>query len=395
MALETVRQRTALDPRREPYWHTVSTGRHVGYRKTEDGGHWIARAYDSGTRARTYQALSDIGRVPANEQFSAAVKAAGEWFRHLDRGGASEVITVSDAARDYIDDRLKKKGKRAADDARSRLTRFVINEALGSIPVQKLTRRHVEQWRERLEAAPVVLPVRGKNCRNKNPLPEPKARAASTQNRDMVSLRAALNLAKANGYVTTDMAWAVPLKPVEKANGRRTLYLDRDQRRALLAAIPGELSAFVRGLCLLPLRPGALASLRVADFDSRAGTLIVKHDKAGAGRSILLPDAAADLLREQSRGKTPAAFVFTQWNGAQWNKDAWKRPFKAAADAAKLPAGATAYTLRHAAITDLVSSGLDLFTVAALSGTSILMIQQNYGHLQADRAREALSVLSL
>lgn len=395
MAIETVKQRAALAPRREPYWHTVSTGWHVGYRKTNDGGHWIARAYDSGTRARNYQALSECSRLPANEQFSAAVKAAGEWFRHLDRGGTSEVVTVADAARHYIGDLLKKKGKAAADEARSRLTRFVIDRPIGSIPVRKLTRRHVEEWREHLKAAPVVLPRRGKYCRSKKPQPEAKARAASTVNRDMVALRAALNLAKENEFVTTDMAWSVALKPIEKANGRRTLYLDRDQRRALLAATPGELSSFVHALCLLPIRPGALASLRVGDFDSRAGTLIVKRDKAGEGRWIPLPPIAAELLREQARGKTPAAFLFTQWNGNQWNKDAWKRPIKTAVVAAKLPAGVTAYTLRHSTITDLVTGGLDLFTVATLAGTSILMIEQNYGHLQQDRARDALAVLSL
>jgi len=34
-------------------------------------------------------------------------------------------------------------------------------------------------------------------------------------------------------------------------------------------------------------------------------------------------------------------------------------------------------------------------TVAAVSGTSILMIQKHYGHLRADHARQALAALAL
>ena len=46
-------------------------------------------------------------------------------------------------------------------------------------------------------------------------------------------------------------------------------------------------------------------------------------------------------------------------------------------------------------VTDLVSNGLDLFTIAQLSGTSVAMIEKHYGHLQRERARDALAGLSL
>ena len=78
-----------------------------------------------------------------------------------------------------------------------------------------------------------------------------------------------------------------------------------------------------------------------------------------------------------------------------WNKDAWKHPVKAAAGAAKLPEGTTAYTLRHSTITDLVHGGLDLLTVAQISGTSVRMIEKNYGHLRGDVAADALAKLAL
>ena len=68
---------------------------------------------------------------------------------------------------------------------------------------------------------------------------------------------------------------------------------------------------------------------------------------------------------------------------------------KEAAQAAELPNGTTAYAMRHSVITDLVTCGLDLLTVAQLSGTSVTMIERHYGHLRADRAAAALATLAL
>jgi site-specific recombinase XerD len=62
---------------------------------------------------------------------------------------------------------------------------------------------------------------------------------------------------------------------------------------------------------------------------------------------------------------------------------------------AELPAETTAYTLRHSVISDLVHGGLDLLTVAQISGTSVAMIEKHYGHLRSDVAAEALARLAL
>jgi integrase len=208
-------------------------------------------------------------------------------------------------------------------------------------------------------------------------------------------MRAALNLALADGYVTSDAAWRQALRPTGGADRRRTLYLSKEQRRALIEALPADAAAFVRGLSLLPLRPGALAALTVADFNAKQGALRIGSDKAGAQRVIPLPDAVVTLLKAQARDKLPSAPLFARWDGSAWSKDAWKGPLKAAAMAAGLPAETTAYTLRHSTITDLATAGLDLFSVAALAGTSVAMIEKHYGHLQAERARAALAGLAL
>jgi integrase len=81
--------------------------------------------------------------------------------------------------------------------------------------------------------------------------------------------------------------------------------------------------------------------------------------------------------------------------GARWDRNTWKGPIAAAAAAAKLSDHTTAYTLRHSTITDLVTTGLPLLTIAQISGTSAAMIERHYGHLVGDAARRALAGLAL
>lgn len=395
--IDTVSGRAKLPPRREPYWAKIGNGQHVGYRRSEDGGGaWIARAYDAGTRSRAYRALGDLAGVTGADQYDAAVRLAREWFTHIEQGGSTDARTVGDACARYVAHIRETKGDKAAGVAAQRLAALVASDHIARIELAKLQERHVKDWRKRLELTPCKAPARGKNCRVKTPQPEPRPRTPATLNRDMTYLRAALNLAKADRLLVTDMAWCRALLPVKGAERRRDTYLTRDQRRALLdAIICPSLRALVACLCVLPLRPGAIAGLTVGDFDARAGTLRVSTDKAGQGRRLLLPDTAAELLRSQAKGKLPRAPLLSRPDGSPWDKDSWKRPVKAAVIAAGLPADAVLYSLRHSAITDLVSGGLDLMTVAQIAGTSARMIELHYAHLQADRARDALAGLAL
>lgn len=262
-------------------------------------------------------------------------------------------------------------------------------DALAKVAVAKLTKEQVRRWRQKLEAAPALV------TRSKSGTPRFRPRSPASVNRDMTALRAALNEALDHGEALNDQAWRMVLRPIENAGKRRNIYLDRNERRALLKALPEDVERFARGLSLLPLRPGAIAALKVADFDSRRSELSVGKDKSGNDRRILLPPETAAYFKDQAKGKTPAAPIFARADGSPWNRDSWKGPIKGAVLAAKLPPASTAYTLRHSTITDLVTSGLDLLTVAQVSGTSVAMIEKHYGHLQRQRAADALAGLAL
>lgn len=380
--LSRVEDREKLKPQREPYWHDLAMGQDLGFRPSVKGksGTWIARYYDPDTRRRKFRSLGDYGHLAAKGRFTAAKTEAEDWFRHLSNGGSAEDVTVQQACEQYAKDN---------PDAAKRFPRYVYGDPIAKVKLRKLREHDVKAWRERLVKKPALV------SRNKGGAQATRQRAPATVNRDMVSFRAALYAAMRRGEVETALAWQNALLPTENADRRRNLYLDKSQRRALLEALPADAAAFCRGLCLLPLRPGALASLRVADFEFRTNTLTIERDKANSSRQILLPTETAGLLRERSKSKLPAAPLFMRADGKAWDKDSWKGPIKDAADAAELPKATTAYTLRHSTITDLVSGGLDLLTVAQISGTSVRMIEKYYGHLRGELAATALAGLAL
>lgn len=390
MSLNTVDARVKLKARKTPYWHKLASGQHIGYRKLNAGadGTWLAQAYDADTRKQTRRSLGAFDHLPANKRFDAASYAAREWFKHLNQGGGTDVVTVRQACEHYVEHVRSDKGDAKADDIKARFTRRVYDEKLAKIELQKLTERHVETWRKAFTKTPVIVNPHAEN-------PTSRERSPSSVNRDMTALRAALNFARSQRTVTSDMAWLYALRPIKNADGKRDAYLDRTQRLALINKASADVATLLRGLSLVPIRPGALAALTVSSFDKRLGVLTIGKDKSGRDRKIKLPKATAEFFEAQSTDKTPAAPLLARSGGKTWDKDAWKKPVKAAALAAELPASVTAYAMRHSVITDLVTNGLDLLTVAQLSGTSVAMIEKHYGHLRAEHAAAALATLVL
>lgn len=376
------RNKLTLRASKEPHWQRLGSSRYLGFRPSVHGGGmgtWLARFHDTDTGKKPGKSLGTFDTLPPNERFDAAKREAEEWFKHLSHGGAPEEPTVKEACEAYAG---------ADDELKRRFGQYVYGDPIAGIKLRKLREHHVKEWRARLEAMPARV------SRSKKGPQITRARSPATINRDMTPFRAALNAALRRGEVPTALAWQTALAPA-KATGRRKLYLDKGQRRALLDKLPEDSAAFCRALCMLPLRPGALAGALVRDFDARTGTLVIERDKAGEGRSIKLPGEHVEMLKKQVRDKLPRAPVFPRADGKAWDKDSWKGPIKDAAAAAGLPPETTAYTLRHSTITDLVTGGLDLLTVAKVAGTSVKMIDSHYGSLRGDHAAKALAGLSL
>lgn len=389
-SITTVKARDALTARHAPYWHRIAKGCYLGFQKTSASatGTWVARFHDADGKESRH-ALGGFGDFPPSDRFDAAKAAAEAWFRHKGRGGSNAVKTLREVCEDYVKHLLGEGRETAAKDAEGRFRRWVYSDQkLATTAAQKLTPKMLDDWRKHLQSTPAIPQDKAKKAT--------RARSAASLNRDMTTLRAALNLALQNGDLTSDHAWKAKLRPVKNADSRRDVYLDAAQRRKLIENSPPDLAAFLKALCLVPLRPGAVAALDVAHFDRRRGTLTIGKDKAGAERRITLPPATVEFFVAQSKDKLPGAALLTRADGARWTKDAWKYPIKDAVIAAGLPPETTAYALRHSTITDLIAlHKLPTLTVAQLSGTSVQMIERHYGHLLQDQAKDALAALAL
>jgi integrase len=386
-SITTVAARDKLKTQHEPHWLKVSTGCYIGFRKITptSTGTWVARAYDQTTRKQTKHALGAFDDVLPARRYDAARKAAQDWFDHIAKGGTPTGSTISEVCANYVKHLRKRKGDTAADDVERRFKAYVLDDAaFASTDVSKLTPLLVGKWLDRLRERKTTS---GGN--------RGETRTDSSLNRDVTPFRAALNLAHDDGLVTSDFAWRVKLRPIPAADRRRDLYLDRDQRRKFIEKAAPDVALLLKGLSLVPLRPGALAALTVADFNKRLGVLRIPDDKAGAGRGIKLPQTTAAFFAEAIKDKLPTAPLLARADGVAWNKDSWKGPVKDAVTVAKLPAETTLYTMRHSVITDLVHAGADLLTVAQVAGTSVRMIEAHYGHLRDNVVVAALDGLAL
>lgn len=371
--IDRVDVRGRLKERRSPYWKRVSVGRYVGFRRLsrDTPGTWLARFYDGSKYQQ--KPLGDFATIGERERFDAAKRAAEEWFRHLDMGGTTARVTVKDVCESYVKQIKVDNSEASSLAAEGVFKRFVFDDPLAAIDLQKVLPRHVAQWKDRTLA---------------------RGGSHSYFNRNATTLRAALNLAYRRRDVASDHAWREELKPFKNADGRRTLYLDAAKRRRLVNHACDELKPLLTALALLPLRVGEAAHLRVEDLDVKQRILNVPISKTEA-RAVPLSAEALAHFAECAKSKTPKAWLIARADGKQWDRFGWRDLVKDAAKAAKLPRAVCAYTIRHSVITDLVTGGLDLFHVAKIAGTSVAMIEKHYGKLRQEHARKALAGLTL
>jgi integrase len=370
--------RAKLKHRRAPYWgapvaRTLYVGVRVG---TGADQHWIARLLPEGGTHR-YKAL---GRVTPEFDYLAACAKAKEWAKQEAAGvDTAECRTIADACKLYVEDRRRVKGTATAHDAELRFTRTINNDgSIGSIALDKIRQARLEKWRDALI----------------DPDGDHKLSKASA-NRTLTSLKAALNYACDRRYVSRDreQEWA-SVKAFDKAGTRRTLFLNTEQRRALLTAATGAVHDLIEAAARTGARPGELVKLLKRDFDADSGELRLSG-KTGA-RTITLPPSTVAFFKKLAKNKLPGAYLLTRDDGKHWAPSDWDGLVREAATAAKLPAGVCLYTLRHSFITEVLKEGtLDLLSCARFVGTSATMIEKHYGHLVAHHARDRLALVSL
>jgi integrase len=202
-----------------------------------------------------------------------------------------------------------------------------------------------------------------------------------------------LNQALHNRLVATDAGWKTVRAFPKVSSRRKEAFLSLEQRKQLLNACDEDLRLLVKGLLLTGARPGELAALNASGFDKRLGALTLRG-KTGE-RTVAISTAAVLFFTEISQDKIGQASMFTTSYGQPWNKDSWKKVFKTAVERAGLPDGVVMYSLRHTAISEMILAGMDSFIVSKLAGTSVAMIESNYGHLKHSVVTAKLDLVNM
>jgi len=368
--------RERLKIRREPYWQRLGEGAYLGFRRGPDT--WIAR-YRTRDGKQAYQALAEA------TDYDKAKSAAEAWFGQLGSTAVRSAKrgTVRAALETYLD-WLRDQGRDStADTCEQRFGLIVWNDPIAGIKLQVLTKDDMREWRDRLR----------------------EGRKPRSINRHVRSIVAGLNRAHELGHVGNPDAWKLsPLADDVDEAGDTAVMLSTEQRQALVASADPITALFLRGLELTGARPKELADAVASDFDKQTGTVRLQHRKGRPAklrsRAVVLSAEGVAFFSKQAKGKTPKAPLLVGPSGGHWDRFQWSKATRTAVDAhnktakgnERIPDGASAYSFRHARISELLQiHGIDPLTVALQTGTSIRMIEKAYFRFIAPALRDKLA----
>jgi integrase len=377
-----------LPQRRDPYWHLIAEGQHLGYRKGATGGTWIARIYDTG-RGRRFESLGAADDVIDADgrsvlSFQQAQEKARVWFGQLAQIESGEVhggsYTVTQAMADYVAnlERVKRKSQYRTNA----LIKAHILPTLGHIELAKLTHGKVKTWRDGLaEMAPRVRTRVGKAQEYRTidaDSADAMRKRQATANRILTVLKAALNFAHEERRVASKAAWEA-VKPFKKVDVPKVRFLTADEVTELVAKCEPDFQLLVKGALLTGCRYGELCRMTATDF--KDGQVYVAESKNGEARYVDLNDAGIEFFAELSEGRKPKERLFAKANGIQWQTSEQFRPMNAACEAAKVE-GVTFHILRHTYASHALMAGMTIEVLAQQLGhkdTRITM--RHYAHL--------------
>ncbi len=382
--------RAKLPIRRDPYWHLIAEGQHIGYRKGVQGGTWIARIYDSANGRRFHSLGVADDTVDADGthvlSFPQAQEAARTWFSALALADAGDVSTgpysVRQAMDDYLADRERIRRKRL--DRTRGIIKAHILPSLGNVDLSKLTHGKVKAWRDAIaEAPPRVRTRRGAEQAFRTieaTDSESMRKRQATANRILTVLKAALNLAHENRRVSSKAAWEA-VKPFREVDLAKVRFLTPAEVTALTTACEPDFQTIVKAALLTGCRYGELTALRVGAFHSDSKSIFIEKSKNGTARHVALNDEGVAFFSRLAKGREPSAKMFFRANGKPWKTSEQKRPMDKACSESKVD-GVTFHILRHTYASQAVMNGVPVAVIAEQLGHKDTRItERHYAHL--------------
>lgn len=132
-------------------------------------------------------------------------------------------------------------------------------------------------------------------------------------------LKALLNHAWREGMVANDAAWrrVTPYKGVEEA---RLRYLSQEECVRLVNACDPDFRPLVQAALYTGCRYGELITLRVADFNADAGTLLIRQSKSRKARHVVLTEKGQEFFAVLASKGRADDYLLVRGDGMAWGK---------------------------------------------------------------------------
>lgn len=212
-------------------------------------------------------------------------------------------------------------------------------------------------------------------------------------------LRAMLHHAETYDQVVDRHLWHLPLPP-RPERPKVELLTDAQVRQLLAEAKRWGNEAVAHLLVTYGHRPESVAQALISDVDFAAGTIELPVKSIGALRRVrhpLLP-ATLKLLRRVVRGRPAGEHLLLDHNGQPWKTGQaiaqwWYDSVGRAVLGAKSRACGV-YQLKRYAISRMLARGLDVATIASITGHATPTALLTYARTNEQRQRTALAALA-
>lgn len=379
--IETREARRRLPEHHEPYWRQIHVGLSLGYYKGGRAGVWFLRLRK---KARRYQ-KSRLGLADDQEKadgsrvltFEQAQRLALELAENPEQRPAhrlSAAYSVADAVADYLE--WFEAHRKSLYSTRVAFEKHIL-PSLGDRAVGELTTRELGRWHRAL-------------AKTESEDPERQRGRKATANRVLTMLRASLNRAWREGYADSNDAWrrVQPFRDVEAA---RVKYLNQDEARRLLNAADADFRPLVHAALLTGCRYGELTALQCGDYDPDAGTVQVRHSKAGKSRHVPLTDEGSRFFEDLTAGRAGAETMLRRRDREPWGTSHQKRRMREACARAGIEPVVSFHVMRHTYGSLLALQGVPLKVIAeAMGHADTRMTERHYAHLQDSYVAEQI-----
>ena len=377
------------------HWTPADEGVSLGYRRGKTKSVWYVRTYQgSGKYKQRPIGLADDYQDADGEQILTYFQAQN---RAKDRARESRNknrplpkrsgYTVADAVDAYLNHYRTESGKQTKEVERV-FDRDIV-PALGTQPVESLTRQELMNWRSGLIRQKPHNRAKEAVDADVNDT-ELKRRRKATAQRKWTMLRAALNHAFSAGDVSSDVIWR-SIKPIRDIDAPPpSRILTAKECRVLTRKVAAEFRPIAQATFLTGAAFKELRETTVDDYMPETGHLRVFNTKRRS-RLVPLTDEGRQLFDSLVAGKSGDELIFTTSDGERWGKSTQSRRMKHASLAAKMNPTVTLTDLREAFGSLLLNKGVSLEVVSkAMGHASIDTTKKHYAHLLQETVDKAI-----